>query len=59
MFFLARGRNPWDMVRGRLWSTRIRTGRGVAGEDTALQNSKTQFLSTATKVNLVLSISLL
>ena len=40
MFFLARGRNPWDMVRGRLWSTRIRTGRGVAGEDTALQKLK-------------------
>ena len=40
MFFLARGRNPWDMVKGRLWSTRIRVGKGVAGEDTALQKFK-------------------
>lgn len=40
MFFLARGRNPWDMVKGRLWSTRIRTGKGVGGEDTALQKFK-------------------
>ena len=40
MFFLARGRNPWDMVRGRLWSTRVRTGKGVAGADTALQKLK-------------------
>lgn len=40
MFYLARGRNPWDMVKGRLWSTRIRTGKGVAGEETALQKFK-------------------
>lgn len=40
MFYLARGRNPWDMVKGRLWSTRIRTGKGVTGEDTALQKLK-------------------
>jgi hypothetical protein len=40
MFYLARGRNPWDMVKGRLWSTRIRTGKGVAGEDNALQKLK-------------------
>jgi hypothetical protein len=40
MFFLARGRNPWDMVRGRLWSTRLRTGKGVAGTETALQKFK-------------------
>ena len=40
MFYLARGRNPWDMVKGRLWSTRIRTGKGVAGGDTALQKFK-------------------
>ena len=40
MFYLARGRNPWDMVKGRLWSTRIRTGKGIAGEETALQKFK-------------------
>ena len=40
MFYLARGRNPWDMVKGRLWSTRIRTAKGVGGEDTALQKLK-------------------
>ena len=40
MFYLARGRNPWDMVKGRLWSTRIRTGKGVQGEETALQKLK-------------------
>lgn len=47
MFFLARGRNPWDMVKGRLWSTRIRVGKGVSGEDTALQKLKdTVFLNS-------------
>lgn len=46
MFYLARGRNPWDMVKGRLWSTRIRTGKGVGGESTALQKLKdTVFLN--------------
>ena len=29
MFFLARGRNPWDLVKGKLWSTRVRVGKGV------------------------------
>jgi hypothetical protein len=29
MFFLARGRNPWDLVKGGLWSTRIRVGKGA------------------------------
>ena len=29
MFFLARGRNPWDLVKGKLWSTRIRVGKGA------------------------------
>ena len=29
MFYLARGRNPWDMVKGRLWSTRVRIGKGA------------------------------
>ena len=47
MFFLARGRNPWDMVRGRLWSTRVRIGKGVAGEETSLQKFKdTVFLNS-------------
>jgi hypothetical protein len=40
MFFFARGRNPWDMVKGRIWSTRLRTGKGVAGDETALQKLK-------------------
>ena len=31
MFFLARGRNPWDLVKGKLWSTRVRVGKGVEG----------------------------
>ncbi len=47
MFYLARGRNPWDMVKGRLWSTRIRTGKGVQGDETALQKLKdTVFLNS-------------
>jgi hypothetical protein len=47
MFYLARGRNPWDLVRGRLWSTRIRVGKGVGGEKTALDKLKdTVFLNT-------------
>lgn len=47
MFFLARGRNPWDMVKGRLWSTRVRIGKGVAGEETSLQKFKdTLFLNS-------------
>jgi hypothetical protein len=29
MFFLARGRNPWDLVKGNLWSTRVRVGKGA------------------------------
>jgi hypothetical protein len=29
MFYLARGRNPWDLVKGNLWSTRIRVGKGA------------------------------
>jgi hypothetical protein len=47
MFYLARGRNPWDMVQGRLWSTRIRTGKGVGGDKTALEKFKdTVFLNS-------------
>ena len=47
MFYLARGRNPWDMVKGRLWSTRIRTGKGVTGGDNSLEKLKnTVFLNT-------------
>jgi hypothetical protein len=46
MFFLARGRNPWDFVKGKLWSTRIRVSRGISGEDSALQKLKdTVFLN--------------
>jgi len=46
MFFLARGRNPWDLVKGNLWSTRIRVSRGIEGEDSALQKLKdTVFLN--------------
>jgi len=49
IFYLARGRNPWDMVKGRLWSTRLRLGKGIEGEDTALQKLKdTVFLTTET-----------
>ena len=40
MFYLARGRNPWDMVKGRLWSTRVRIGKGVTAEDNALEKLK-------------------
>lgn len=40
MFFLARGRNPLDLVKGKLWSTRIRVSKGVGGEDNALQKLK-------------------
>jgi len=40
MFFLARGRNPWDLVKGRLWSTRVRVSRGIGGEDSPLQKLK-------------------
>jgi hypothetical protein len=29
MFFLARGRNPLDIVKGKLWATRIRVGKGA------------------------------
>jgi len=29
MFFLARGRNPWDLVKGKLWSTRARVSKGA------------------------------
>jgi hypothetical protein len=29
MFFLARGRNPWDLVKGKLWSTRVRVSKGA------------------------------
>ena len=29
MFYLARGRNPWDLVKGNLWSTRVRVGKGA------------------------------
>ena len=46
MFFLARGRNPWDLVKGRLWSTRVRVGKSLTGEDSALQKLKdTVFLN--------------
>jgi hypothetical protein len=46
MFFLARGRNPWDLVKGKLFSTRIRVSKGVGGEDSALQKLKdTVFLN--------------
>jgi len=46
MFFLARGRNPWDLVKGKLWSTRIRVGKGLDGEDKALEKLKnTVFLN--------------
>ena len=46
MFFLARGRNPWDLVKGKLWSTRIRVSKGIGGEDSALQKLKdTVFLN--------------
>lgn len=47
MFWLARGNNPWDFVKGRLWSTRIRIGRGVGGDKTAWEKFKdTVFLKT-------------
>jgi hypothetical protein len=29
MFYLARGRNPWDLVKGKLWSTRARVAKGA------------------------------
>jgi len=29
MFYLARGRNPWDLVKGKLWSTRARVSKGA------------------------------
>lgn len=29
MFYLARGRNPWDLVKGKIWSTRVRVGKGA------------------------------
>jgi hypothetical protein len=29
MFYLARGRNPWDLVKGSIWSTRARVGKGA------------------------------
>ena len=46
MFFLARGRNPWDLVKGKLFSTRIRVSKGIGGEDSALQKLKdTVFLN--------------
>ncbi len=48
IFYLARGRNPWDFVKGRLWSTRIRIGKAVRGEDTTLQKFKdTVFFDSA------------
>ena len=40
MFYLARGRNPWDLVKGKIWSTRVRVSKGVAGEDSGLQKLK-------------------
>jgi len=46
MFFLARGRNPWDLVKGKLFSTRVRVSKGIGGEDSALQKLKdTVFLN--------------
>ena len=46
MFYLARGRNPWDLVKGKLFSTRVRVSKGIAGEDSALQKLKdTVFLN--------------
>ena len=29
MFYLARGRNPWDLVKGSIWSTRARVGKAA------------------------------
>jgi len=47
MFFLARGRAPWDLVKGKIWSTGIRTSKGISGADTGLQKLKdTVFLNT-------------
>jgi hypothetical protein len=47
MFFLARGRAPWDLVKGKIWSTGIRTSKGISGADTGLQKLKdTVFLKT-------------
>lgn len=49
MFFLARGRNPWDLVKGKLFSTRVRVSKGIGGEDSALQKLKdTVFLNVQT-----------
>jgi hypothetical protein len=46
MFYLARGRNPWDLVKGKLFSTRVRVSKGIAGEDSGLQKLKdTVFLN--------------
>lgn len=46
IFYLARGRNPWDMVKGRLWSTRVRVGKGVGAEDTPFEKLKNTVWST-------------
>jgi hypothetical protein len=46
MFYLARGRNPWDLVKGKIWSTGVRVGKGanILGADgapkTALEKLK-------------------
>lgn len=46
IFYLARGRNPWDMVKGRLWSTRVRVGKGVGAGDNAFEKFKSSVWST-------------
>ena len=40
IFYFARGRNSWDMVKGRLWSTRIRVSKGVGVDETPFEKLK-------------------
>lgn len=48
MFYLARGRNPWDLVKGKLWSTRIRVGKGAnaLNPDGTTKNALTKLKDT-------------
>jgi hypothetical protein len=49
MFFLARGRNPWDLVKGKIWSTRTRVGQGanILNPDGTAKNALQKLKDTA------------
>jgi hypothetical protein len=40
LMHLAIGRNPWGVVKGRLFSTRVRVGMGITGDKTLKETAK-------------------